>query len=148
MLSSDRGFSVIPREDLSPSRAMQVRDPDVDQIAIPKRAILLLEKQQAPGAVHARFEARRVQVHERKQRGGLGNGANRMLLEKHAQTNRLLAQLATDHRVRLSRAVPLREQQIENLEDRRKPTRKLLDAGRLDLLDCSRSAARARCNRL
>ena len=45
---------------------MQVRDPGVDQIAIPKRAILFLEKQQAAGAVHARIEARRVQVHECK----------------------------------------------------------------------------------
>jgi hypothetical protein len=36
VLSGDRGFGVIPREELSSSRTMQVRHPDVDQITIPK----------------------------------------------------------------------------------------------------------------
>src|SRR5882724_3093333 len=58
-----------------------------------------------------------------------------MLVEKQAQTDRFLAQFVADDLVWLGRAVAFREEQVEDLEDCRKSTRELLDAGRFEFLD-------------
>ena len=58
-----------------------------------------------------------------------------MLDEKQAETDRLFTELAADDRVRLGRAVPLREQQVDDLEDRRKARRERIDRRRVELRD-------------
>src|SRR6185312_11147370 len=107
----------------------------MNQLAIPERAVLLLQQQQPARSVQASIEARRVEVHERKQRRDLGNGADRMLLEQPRQADSLFAQLVPDQPVRLGRAVAFREEQVEDLEYRRKPRRELPEIAGLGLRD-------------
>src|SRR6185437_16281090 len=58
-----------------------------------------------------------------------------MLIQKPPQTDRFLAQLATDHLLRLGGAVAFREQQVKNLQHGGQAVRELLQTRRLEVLD-------------
>src|SRR5206468_11268189 len=88
---------------------------DADLIAIAERAVLLFEQQQATGAIDASREAGAVEVHEREQCKRLGHVAYWMFRENCRESDRFVAQLATDRRLGLYRKVSLVEQEIEDV---------------------------------
>src|SRR6185437_3913901 len=73
-------------------------------------------------------------------------------IQKAAQADGFFCQLPTDHRVRLSRAVSFREEQVVDLEHRRKSSREVFDAGWIELLgalpECRPSPLQALVDRL
>src|SRR4051812_16857280 len=82
MLGGDAGLGVITREPLTTRRSREPFDTDADLVAIPKRTVLLFEKQEVAGAVDTAREAGAVEVHQREKCRGLGHIADWMFGEK------------------------------------------------------------------
>jgi hypothetical protein len=68
VLRRDARLRVITRQRLAASGSHEVIEPALDELAIPTRAILLFEEQEASHSIHASVEPRRVKAHERNER--------------------------------------------------------------------------------
>src|SRR5262249_11814624 len=117
MLRCHARLRVITRQRLSASGLLQVNEPSLDELTIPKRAILLLEEQKASRSIHASIEPRRVKAHERNERVGLRARACGVFPQHECQTKRFVTKLAADHAIRLRGAVALVEEQVEHVKD-------------------------------
>ena len=133
MLGGDAGFGVIPRKSFTARRTGQPLGPKTHPFAVPLRSVLFLQKQQSPCPVHPRRKPRGVQVHEGEQREGLGKRTHRVMRQKGAEADRLLAQLDPDGLLRLRGEVPFVEKQVDHLLDGGQPRTERLERRRLDV---------------
>ena len=117
MLRRYARLGVIARHRLAASGSHEVIEPALDELAIPKGAILFFEEQEASPSVHASVEPRRVKAHERNERVRLRERACGIVLEHERQAKRFVAKLATDDAVGLRGAVTFVEEQIEHVKD-------------------------------
>src|SRR5207247_1285029 len=106
---------MITREPLTARRSREPLDTDANLVAIPQRAVLLFEEQEAAGAVDTALEAGAVEVHEREQCKRLGHGADWMFGEKCRESDRFVAKLSTDRGLGVHREVSLVEHEVEDL---------------------------------
>ena len=74
-----------------------------------------------------------MQVHERHQREGLGDRAHGVLGQQRDESDGLVAQLAADCLLRVSRQIALVEQQIKHSMHARQPGPQTIERGRLDV---------------
>src|SRR5262249_18849652 len=108
---------MITRQRLSASGSAKVNEPALDQLAIPKRAILLFEEQEASHSIHASVEARGVKAHERNERVRLRERACGIFHQHERQSKRFVAELATDQAIGLGGAVAFVEEQVQHVKD-------------------------------
>src|SRR5262245_9260293 len=96
-----------------------MKKPALDELAIPERAILLLEQQEPAHAIHPGVEARSVKAHQRNQSIRLRKRARGVFPEHERKSQRFVAELTPDHAIGLRRAVALIEEQVEHVEHAR-----------------------------
>src|SRR5262245_58334217 len=105
------------RQRLAASGSYEVNEPALDELAIPKRAFLLFEEQEASHSIYASVEPGRVKAHERNERVRLRERACGIFPQHERQSERFVAKLAADHAIGLRGAVAFVEEQVEHVKD-------------------------------